>query len=114
MGTKLIVQDDGKFGLWTTFSDQIYALDCSEEEIIQIWRERAAERAEQEMRDWIAEARGEKPGVPGSRMTLKEALKSHLFHGEPAEGLDGPEWVQFIKERKDEVLPRRRKPRDAD
>lgn len=35
MGTRLIVQDDGKFGLFTTISDQIYMIDADDEEIIE-------------------------------------------------------------------------------
>lgn len=79
MGTKIIKQDDGKFGLFSTISDRIWAFDCDEAEMIRIWRERAAERAEKEMKEWLADVQGKGRGPKAESMTLKGALRSHQF-----------------------------------
>jgi len=96
MGMKIITQPDGKYGLFSTYSDTIIAIDCDEEEMIRIWRDRAAAEAEREMKSWLAQARGEEPRIWAEPLTLKQALKDHLFHGEK----DKAEWDQMIKERK--------------
>ena len=36
MGMRIIKQDDGKFGLFSTVSDRIIAIDCDEAEMVQI------------------------------------------------------------------------------
>ncbi len=93
MGTRLIVQPDGQFGFFSTVSDSIWALNCDEEEIIRLWKERAAERAEEEIKDWLAEARGEKWGPENSRMTLAEALKENID-----QHIHNKELLQLIKD----------------
>lgn len=79
MGHKIIKQGDGKYGLFSTISDRIWALDCNEAEMIRIWRRRAAERAEKEMKEWLAEIKGDGPRPSQGTITLKQALKEHQF-----------------------------------
>ena len=93
MGMRMFKQDDGKYGLFSTFDDRICAIDCDEEEMIQLWRERAANRAEQEMRDWIAETKGERPRH-SNPMTLKQALKEHKFVKKPL--IDDPFYADEV------------------
>lgn len=80
MGTRIIRQDDGKYGLFSTISDRIYAIDCTREEMIQIWRERAVRRAEQEMSDWLDSLEDHRHFRASETLTLNEALKKHTFH----------------------------------
>jgi hypothetical protein len=80
MTTKIIIQDDDKFGLYSTISDTIYAIDCTKEEIIKIWKESAAQQAEKEMERRLESNRG--------KMTLEEALNNHIFHYEDLDGFD--------------------------
>lgn len=77
MGYKLIVQDDDKFGLFNGMSDRVVIIDQTEDELVAVWKERAAERAEQEMREWIADAKKTSSRYP--KTTLKQALKDHQF-----------------------------------
>lgn len=99
MGMRMIKQDNGKFGLFSTFDDRIKAFDLSEEEMIEIWKERAAIRAEEEMKDWLAEAKGERPRH-STPMTTKQALEKHRFieNRDNPENADDIEWDDKIKE----------------
>ncbi len=85
MATKIIRQEDGKFGLFSTVSDRIYAVDCDEAEMIRIWSRNAAERAEEDKRKWVLEKKRwlEEIKIPRLRkessITLKQAIKEHQF-----------------------------------
>jgi hypothetical protein len=79
---RIIKQDDGKFGLYSTVSDEIWAFDCDEKEMIRIWKKRAAERAEIEMEDWLENVTGDRPHPDKEYvMPLDDALESHQFQG---------------------------------
>ncbi len=83
MGTRIIKQDDGKFGLFSTVSDRVWAIDCNEDEMVEIWKERAAEKAEHEMREWLADVQGKGKGQRrDNSMTLQESLEVHQFLSE--------------------------------
>ena len=77
MGTK-IIQDGNKFGLFSTFSDRIWALDLTEEEMIELWAKQAAHRAREEMRKWLDDLKDERHWQ--EPMTLDEALENHRTH----------------------------------
>lgn len=81
MGTRIIKQDDGKFGLFSTVSDRVWAIDCTEDEMVEIWKERAAEEAEYKMREWLADVQGKGRRQTNS-MTLQESLEVHKFLSE--------------------------------
>lgn len=73
---RMIIQDDGKLGLFCNITGAITAIDCTEEEMIEIWKEEAIKKAEREMKNWI-------DGVKTNRynsMTLQEALENHIVH----------------------------------
>ncbi len=106
MGTQMIKQDDGKFGLFSTISDRIYAIDCDEAEMIQIWKDRAAERAEEEMKRWLEETKGKRPAM-SKPITLKQALRDHQFHDNPKLLESHPEYKGEFDF--DEVLRKRQK-----
>ena len=100
MGTRIIQQPDGKFGLFSTISDRIWAVDCTEAEMIRIWRDRAAASAEKEMREWLEEVKDKERNWRSSSMTLGEALKGHRFH-KPGLAEKHPEYageVEFDEE----------------
>ncbi len=82
MATRIILQDDNKFGLYSTVSDRIWAFDLTEDEMIEAWKERAALLAEQEMKEWIADVtgKGRRPYLKQEALTFKQALKQHRFH----------------------------------
>ena len=77
MGTRIIKQPKGKFGLFSTISGRIYAIDCDEQEMIRIWRQRGAERAEREMVEWLEQTKS--GHFLDESMTLNAALKEHQF-----------------------------------
>jgi hypothetical protein len=97
MASAIIKQEDGKFGLFTTVSDTIYAFDCDEKEMVRIWKERAAERAEQEMKQWLEEV---KTGHDwrGTSMTFKEALEQHI-----CQNCSDDEWNEKLKAKMKEL-----------
>ena len=98
MGLRIILQENGNYGLFSTISDRISALDCTEAELIQIWRDRAAERAEEEMKGWLEDI---KEGRMHGTMTAKEALKTHKFHSEKFVKKHPPEYdgeIEWDKE----------------
>lgn len=78
MPTRLILMPDGKFGLFSTVSDRIWAIDCTEADVINIWKAKAARSAEDEMRQWLKEAK-ERGTAAGGCMSLEEALQEHVF-----------------------------------
>lgn len=85
MGTRVIIQENGQFGLYSTISDRIEAFDCDEAEMIEIWKERAASKAEQEMKDWLAAIKSDGRHFPRyneATITIKKALKNHNFISE--------------------------------
>lgn len=96
MGMK-IIKDGDKFGLFSTISDRIIAIDCDEAEMVQIWKDRAAERAEKEMKEWLAEVKGEKPHMPntGEVLTVKKALKDHQWL-DPKLAVKHPEYKEEV------------------
>lgn len=74
MATRLVVQDNNKFGLYSTVSDTIYAINCSKEEIIAIWVEKMSRQAEEDMVNWISNVDSGR-GV----ISLEDALDYHIF-----------------------------------
>ncbi len=102
MGTRLIRQPDGKWGLWSTVSDRISILDCDEEELVKVWGERAARQSEESMRQWLEEAKGEHPR---SVMSLEEALREHQFHSDDIVERGGEIYADELAWDKDTLLP---------
>ncbi len=85
MGTKVIIQKDGQFGLYSTISDRIEAFDCDNAEMIRIWKDRAARKAEQEMKDWLASIKSDGRHFPRyneATITENKAVKNHQFLSE--------------------------------
>lgn len=79
MGMTLIKQSDDKFGLFDTHYDRIFVIDATDEELIQVWKTRAALRAEAEMREWLEEVKTGKYRLHEKPISLQKALKMHTF-----------------------------------
>lgn len=109
MGMSLIRQPDGKWGLFSSYSDRIVALDLTREELIEAWAEQAANRAREEMRRWIAVNEGEEQGYEPKPKTLNQALKEHRTHAATLPETDNTDYLETLKgemEIDDELLAR--------
>ena len=95
MGTQIIKQPDGRFGLFSTYSDRIYAYDMTEEDMVEVWKKRAASQAEEEMRKWLAEIEADHPH--SKPISLDEALKDHQSHPENAAEIWRPEYAEEVE-----------------
>lgn len=77
MSTNIIKEPDGKYGLFATIGSRIFAFNRTPEELIEIWKRRAARQAEQEMRQWLADINDDQH--PDKPMSLEEALQTHQY-----------------------------------
>lgn len=84
MSSQIIKQPDGKYAIWSTGVDTFTVIDCTPEDIIQMWYEEAAQRLREGVLRTVAELEaGGKPYYQFT-MTWQEALDMHLeVHGEP-------------------------------
>lgn len=79
MGMQLIKQPDNKFGLFDHYNDRIFLIDATDEELVEVWKTRAALRAEAEMRQWLKEVKTGKYRLHEKPISLKKALSMHTF-----------------------------------
>jgi hypothetical protein len=70
MGNRLIVQPNGKFAVFSHFTDDLEAWDCTIEELVAYYRACAADEAEERTREWCA---GPRPGR--GHYTIEEAIE---------------------------------------
>lgn len=81
MALKLIKQPKGKFGFFDTFSSRIILVNTTEDELIEFYANRAAERARAEMKENLKEVKTKQYRLYDSHMTvtLKTALQEHNY-----------------------------------
>lgn len=79
MGTRIIMQSNGLYGLFSTVTDRIVAYNCTEEDLVQIEREYHANEAERRTRDWLRRIRDGEPRPARSTLTMAEAFERHEF-----------------------------------
>jgi len=77
LGRQIIQQPDGKLAVWSTNSDSIILYDATEDEIVQYFIDREVKRIDQDIRQIIAELRGNGKPYYQWTMTWDEALKEH-------------------------------------
>lgn len=90
MGNQIIQQPDGHYAVFSTSTDTITVYDATEDEIVEMFAEEAAERARRSVRDTIAKVKSGDPRAAYFQfaMTWEEALKDDREHG-------GEAWKDF-------------------
>ena len=78
MGQRLIVQPNGRFAVFSSYTDDIIYYDCDVEELVGLYRKEAADKAEEETRRWCAA-----PGPGRNHYTVEQAVEWVRFrHGD--------------------------------
>jgi hypothetical protein len=90
MGNQIIKQPDGLFAVFSTSTETITVYDATEDELVEMVAEEAAERARRSVRDTIAKVNSGDPRAAYFQftMTWEEALKDDREHG-------GDAWKDF-------------------
>lgn len=88
MGNQIIRQPDGKYAIFSTFTDTIAYWDATEDEIVEHFADQAAESARTEVREMLIHISAGNPELVYARrvMTWEEALEMDRDHGGTASG----------------------------
>ena len=85
MGHQIVQQPNGKFAIWSTISDGFIAIDCTRQEIVEYYVQKAAEGVRKETEEIFEQlAKGELPYFQFTRTWegLLE-LRKELHEDEP-------------------------------
>jgi hypothetical protein len=78
----IIKQPNGKWAVWNPTSDEFACWDCTREELIEWWAQRAARQARVETERWLNRIDGDRPWRPF--ITWEKCLETyHAVHGKP-------------------------------
>lgn len=89
MGNQIIKQPDGRYAVFSTSTETITVYDATEDELVEMFAEEAAERARRSVRDTIAKVNSDpRDAYFQFTMTWEEALRDDRKHG-------GDAWKDF-------------------
>jgi hypothetical protein len=74
MGQQIIKQPDGKYALWSSIVGDFVALDCTPDDIYEIWLEEERQRIEEAVTTEIAKLNDPKAMLRRTQMSWDEAL----------------------------------------